>query len=122
MLIKVTEKHIQDSRKATLLTIEQCTQCPIALALFEQVYGGGYYIKYRGYSRSTFKIVFYKGSKSNSMSNVFSVANNIKVAGLLTGNNPPYHVTLPSEAKQFIINFDLGVEVEPFEFEFDFKL
>lgn len=125
MLIKVTQKHIEDARKGTLLSVEESTCCPIALALFEQVYGGTYKVKYRGtWRKRNYKIHFYHSKAKYAVNNPFSVANTIFVNGFFFDVNSykMLHMKLTEQTKQFVIDFDKGKEVKPFEFECNLKV
>ncbi len=122
--ISVTQKHIDDARKAIRFKTDECSYCPIALALFEQVSKGIYIVSYNTrYKQHIIRFISFDG-KELLGGNPFRVAENIVMGAFTspelfgTRNHPPVHIKHTKESIAFIIDFDKGLPVKPFSFTF----
>ncbi len=124
--INVTQKHISDSRAAIFYSVEETCWCPIALALYEGVMDRKYIVRNREELGRKIKYIAFTNEwlKRGGASNPFNVAETIRInseaLNKINSTNylqPNKDIKLPKEVKDFIIKFDKGLEVEPFNFE-----
>lgn len=118
MKIQVTQKHIDDAQDGILYNEEQKSSCPIALAIYEQLYGGTYSLVGRG--RGFYRLKQIRFGKDN-YGNRCNVLNTIELDAfslpdLYGRNHPPINIHMNLITKKFVVAFDIGESVKPFSF------
>lgn len=119
MKIEVKQKHIDDASAAILYLSEQNDCCPIALAIYEQLYGGTYSLVGRGFGFKKLKTIrFGKDNIGNRCSVVKQIElDAFSLPDLYGRNHPPINIDMNEKTKKFVIAFDKDQPVKPFSFE-----
>lgn len=116
MKIVVTQKHIDDARAGILYKEEEKSCCPIALAIYEQLYGETYSLVGRGYNKSK-TIRFGKNNYGNRCHVLKQIElDAFSLPEVYGRNHPPVHIDMNLKTIKFVVAFDKGKEVKPFSF------